>query len=56
MFKLPGVDNSKIIHVEGISGVYFLGGFIPDKHQPKPIVDILLEQLLEKERNSRNQQ
>lgn len=53
IFKLPGVDHANIIPVDSIRGTQYLWGFIPDKKQPKQIVEILLERAIEEQRKAR---
>ena len=48
-----GVHVKDIIRVDSIRGKMHIGGFVPDKFQPKPIYEILSEQRAEKRRNSR---
>ncbi|MBW8683398.1 hypothetical protein [Chitinophaga rhizophila] len=52
-YKLPGVDNSKIVPVDFVRGTEYFWGFIPDKYQPKPITEIILEQIAEKRKQER---
>ncbi|MCF6402998.1 hypothetical protein L3C95_08950 [Chitinophaga filiformis] len=48
-----GIHPRDMISPEGIRGKMYLWGFIPDKFQPKPIYEILLEQMEEQKRNNR---
>jgi hypothetical protein len=50
---LAGVHVKHIIPIEPIHGKMHIGGFVPNKFQPKQIFEILFEQLEEKRRNSR---
>ncbi|PWV45889.1 hypothetical protein [Chitinophaga sp. S165] len=50
---LGGVHPKDIIRVEPIHGKMYWFGFVPNKFQPKPMHEILLEQLRERKRNSR---
>lgn len=52
-YGLPGIHVKDLIPVDHIYGKLHIGGFVPNKRQPKLIVDILLEQMEEQERNSR---
>ncbi|SHN43814.1 hypothetical protein [Chitinophaga sp. CF418] len=53
-YGLPGGGHVRdMIPVEGIRGKMYLWGFVEDKFQPKPIYDILLEQMEEQKRNNR---
>ncbi|SFN20656.1 hypothetical protein SAMN05428949_1917 [Chitinophaga sp. YR627] len=54
IFKLPGVDVSKTIPSGSLIGRLYPWGFVPDRHQPKSIPEILYEQLMEKKRKSQN--
>jgi len=48
-----GVHPRDMIPIDGIRGKMYLWGFVPDKFQPKPIIEILLEQQEERRRNNR---
>ena len=52
IFKLPGVDHGNIITIDGPYGKWYPWGFVPNKKQPKPIVEILLERALEERRKA----
>jgi hypothetical protein len=51
-YGLPGIHVKDMIPLDRIYGKDYLWGFVPNKRQPKLIVEILLEQLREKKRNS----
>lgn len=53
IFKFPGVDYSKIITIDDPYGKWYPWGFVPNRKQPKPIVEILLERALEEQRKAR---
>lgn len=52
-YGLPGVHVRDLMPVDSIRGKEYLWGFVEDKFQPKPIYDILLEQMEERKRNNR---
>ena len=52
-YGLPGVHVRDLMPVDSIRGKQYLWGFVPDKFQPRQIVDILLEQQEERKRNNR---
>lgn len=53
IFKLPGVDNATVVTLDGPFGKWYPWGFVPNKKQPKPMVDILIEKALEEQRKAR---
>lgn len=52
LFKLPGVDHGNIIPAPTIAGTEHFWGFIPDRKQPKSILDIMIERALEEQRKA----
>jgi len=54
-YGLPGVHVKDLMPIEPIWGKQYFWGFVPNKYQPRQIVDILLEQQEERKRNSRTQ-
>ncbi len=52
-YGLPGIHVKDMIPIDQIYGKDYFWGFVPNKRQPKLIIEILLEQQAEKKRNSR---
>lgn len=54
IYKLPGVNVSKVILSVSMTGRVYRWELVPDRHQLKSIPEILCKQLMEKKRKRQN--